>query len=205
MKEFLQLDFLGQLADRILATAPRPEPKAATTIPVRAKTGRDSQLEKRAAALLTGLGAKSLAGQVRVTWNPRMRSTAGTAYPRRGAISLNPKLREFGEAEIERTFLHELAHLLAHDRAGRRRIAPHGPEWQRACRDLGLPDEKRCHELPLPRREMSRRHLYRCPNCKVELRRVRPLKRKSACLECCRRHNGGRYDDRFRFVRANPG
>src|SRR5207237_3228502 len=42
--------------------------------------------------------------------------------------------------EIERTLRHELAHLLAQWRNGRRRIAPHGSEWSRACRALGLGD-----------------------------------------------------------------
>jgi predicted SprT family Zn-dependent metalloprotease len=103
---------------------------------------------------------------------------------------------------VERTLRHELAHLLAQHRAGRRRIAPHGPQWQQACRDLGLVDETRCHTLPLPRRQMHARHVYRCPSCKVEVRRVRPFGRKTACLACCRRHNRGRYHDRFRFVKV---
>ena len=80
-------------------------------------------------------------------------------------------------------------------------ITRHGPEWRRACRDLGIGDEKRCHDLPLPRREQARRYRYRCPACGLEVRRVRPIRARSACLACCRRHNRGRYDDRFRFVR----
>jgi predicted SprT family Zn-dependent metalloprotease len=132
-----------------------------------------------------------------------MRSTAGTAYPGKNLISLNPRLRDFGEEEIDRTLRHELAHLLAQHRAGRRRIAPHGAEWQRACIDLGLDDERRCHDLPLPRRSLAPRHLYRCPHCALEVRRVRPMRRASACLACCRRHNRGQYDARFRFAKVN--
>jgi predicted SprT family Zn-dependent metalloprotease len=161
-------------------------------------------LEKQARALLAEAGAEEVARIVRVVWNSRMRSTAGLAYPRRGLVHLNPRLREFGGEEVDRTLRHELAHLLAHHRAGRRRIAPHGPEWARACRDLGLVDEKRCHNLPLPRRQMTARHFYRCPNCALELKRVRPLRRKSACLVCCRRHSGGSYDERFRFKKVPP-
>ena len=63
-------------------------------------------------------------------------------------ISLNPRLCEHGADEIDRTLRHELAHLLAQFRAGRRRILPHGAEWREACRDLGIADEKRCHTLP---------------------------------------------------------
>ncbi|RZI84067.1 MAG: M48 family peptidase, partial [Rubrivivax sp.] len=140
--------------------------------------------------------------RVQVRWNPKMRSTAGVAYPGRALVLLNPRLREFGEEEVDRTLRHELAHLLAHHRAGRRRISPHGPEWQKACRDLGLTDEKRCHDLPLPRRKMARQHIYRCPGCTVVVRRVRPITRKSACLACCRAHSGGRYDERFRLVKV---
>ena len=123
------------------------------------------------------------------------------AYPAKALVVLNPRLREFGDAEIERTLLHELAHVLAHHRAGRRRIAPHGPEWQRACRDLGMPDEKRCHDLPLPRRTLARPHAYRCPQCAAVIRRTRPLRRRVACFACCRTHSGGRYDERFRLVK----
>jgi predicted SprT family Zn-dependent metalloprotease len=119
-------------------------------------------------------------------------------------VRLNPRLREFGDEEIDRTLRHELAHLLAHERAGRRRIAPHGGEWRKACHDLGAPDEKRTHDLPLPRRTVARRYHYRCPACGSRIARVKPLKRGSACLECCRAHNRGRYDARFRFAVISP-
>jgi len=165
---------------------------------------RDSAVWQRMAQnLLRTAGAvyDELASRVQIRWNPRMRSTAGMAYPGRALITLNPRLLAFGNAEIDRTMRHELAHLLAHHRAGRRRIAPHGAEWQAACRDLGLHDESRCHALPLPRRQMTRPHAYRCPNCGVTIRRTRPMRKKAACLNCCRAHAGGRYDERFRFVR----
>jgi SprT protein len=156
----------------------------------------------QARSLLRKVGAAALATRVQIRWNARMRSTAGMAYPARSLVTLNPRLAEFGADEIDRTLRHELAHLLAHERAGRRRISPHGPEWRRACSDLGLRDEKRTHDLPLPRRERKPRHFYRCPACSAEISRVIPLKRGSACLQCCREHNRGRYDARFRFVRT---
>jgi predicted SprT family Zn-dependent metalloprotease len=136
-----------------------------------------------------------------VRWNPRMRSTAGMAYPGRALVTLNPRLRSFGPEEVDRTLRHELAHLVAHARVGRRRIAAHGPEWRQACADLGLPDERRCHDLPLPKRQVTRSHFYRCSACGTELARVRPLKRKSACLACCKKHSKGQYDERFRFTK----
>src|SRR5688572_2970527 len=132
-----QLDFLTSLLK------PRPPATPAPVVP----PGNAADLENRARQLLAGLRCESLAAQVRVRWNSRMRSTAGTALASKSLITLNPRLREFGDEEVDRTLRHELAHLLAHFRAGRRRIAAHGPEWQQACRDLGLVDEKRCHTL----------------------------------------------------------
>lgn len=187
-----QLDFLTRLLTprRAATAAPTPPPESAAA------------LEARAHELLHGLHCEALAARLRVRWNSRMRSTAGTALASKSLITLNPRLRDFGDEEVDRTLRHELAHLLAHFRAGRRRIAPHGPEWQRACRDLGLTDEKRCHTLPLPRRKMQSRLLYRCPACALEVKRVRVFRSKTACLACCRRHNHGQYDDRFRFVKV---
>lgn len=161
---------------------------------------KESELLAQSRELLIAAGAPTLAACVRVRWNARMRSTAGMAYWTKCLVTLNPRLALFGAAEIDRTLRHELAHLLAHDRAGKRRIQPHGPEWQKACRDLGLTDEKRTHDLPLPRRTAVRRYLYKCPACGSELARVKPLRKAAACIKCCRAHAGGRYDERFKFV-----
>lgn len=185
-----QLDFLTRLV------TPRRPPAPVEKV----CTSSEAALVKRARQLLRALGCDALATRVTVRWNTRMRSTAGMAYASKALIVLNPKLCAFGDDEVDRTMRHELAHLLAHHRVGRRRISPHGPEWQQACRDLGLPDEKRCHTLPLPRRQVPPRHFYRCPNCRTELPRVRPFKRKTACFPCCKKHSGGRYDERFRFA-----
>src|SRR5256885_504092 len=96
------------------------------------------ELQDRARSLLRGLDAGVLTDHVRVEWNERMRTTVGRADFRRCLISLNPALQEFGPAEIDRTLRHELAHLLAHFRFGRRRIQPHGREWRGARCELGI-------------------------------------------------------------------
>ena len=195
----MQFDFFK----RLLGRCDRPQPRASAPVKLAPKIAAEpvDPLLAEARALLRSAGAIALAEKLRVEWNSRMRSTAGLAFPSRSLVRLNPRLREFGEEEIQRTLRHELAHLLAHERAGRRRIAPHGAEWRRACRDLGLTDEKRTHDLPLPRRVIARRHHYRCPACGTTVARVQPLRRGSACLRCCRANSGGRYDARFRFER----
>jgi predicted SprT family Zn-dependent metalloprotease len=198
--------------------------------------GRDSALESQARELLRSLGAGKLAREIRVEWNPRMKSAAGRADFREKLIWLNPLLLELSAQldrtktdadkldclkqssltsaghvvsqqteqhaidhdEIDRTLRHELAHLLAQWRAGRRRIAPHGVEWRQACRDLGIADEARCHNLPFSK-TYPPRYVYRCPNCKEKFPRVRRIRRAIACLACCRNHNRGGFDPRFRL------
>src|SRR5207244_9745511 len=112
------------------------------------RAGRDVDLELRAREILSAVGARRLAYLVRVEWNSRLQTAAGRADFREKLISLNPRLCDYGESEIDRTLRHELANLLAQFRAGRRRVSPHGPEWRAACCDLGIGDEVRCHNLP---------------------------------------------------------
>jgi predicted SprT family Zn-dependent metalloprotease len=162
----------------------------------------EADLEAKARELLRSLGAARMAGELRVEWNSRLKTAAGRADYRQKLISLNPRLCDYGEIEIERTLRHELAHLLAQFRAGRRRILPHGLEWRDACRDLGIGDEVRCHNLPFPISERARRFFYKCPNCAREFPRVRRIKRAVACMACCRAHNGGEFDARFRLQRV---
>jgi SprT protein len=160
--------------------------------------GLDPDLERQARELLRTNGANRIAMELRVEWNSRLKTAAGRADYRQKVISLNPRLLEHPD-EIDRTLRHELAHLLAQFRAGRRRVLPHGEEWQEACRDLGIADEKRCHNLPFPVSERARRFLYKCPNCQRDFPHTRRIKRAVACLACCRAHNGGEFDSRFRL------
>ena len=158
------------------------------------------QLQDEARTWAARLQLPHLAARVTLHWHARLRTTAGLARLDCAVILLNPRLLAFPE-ELTRTFLHELAHLVAHARNPRRLIDPHGPEWRLACADLGLPGEKRCHALPLATpRHVERKHVYHCPQCRREVRRVRPFRRAEACLICCRVHTHGRYDRRFRFA-----
>jgi predicted SprT family Zn-dependent metalloprotease len=193
-----QLDFIAALEGLMAPFRPRPEPAAVRTAQVTSLP----DLEETARGLLRGIGCVALAKEVKVRWHGRLRTTAGQAYYAKCLVRMNPKLMQFGMEEVDKTLRHELAHLVARFRAGRRRIAPHGAEWRQACRDLGLPDEKRCHDLPLPRTRQRARHRYQCPQCRRGYDRVRPFRRAVACLECCRAHARGRFDERFRLVKV---
>lgn len=202
----LQFDFFSPLfTPAPEKTEPQPEVTSVQETPPPFLLPAIEELRELSTRLLHSVGAVALAGRMTLRWNPRLRNTAGMAYPGRALITLNPRLAQFGPVEIDRTLRHELAHLLAHDRAGKRRIDPHGKEWKLACHDLGLVDEKRTHDLPLPRHKQQPRHFYRCPSCGLELERVRPLRKQSACAICCRAHSRGRFDVRFRFVRVTSG
>ncbi|HEY2800127.1 MAG TPA: SprT-like domain-containing protein [Chthoniobacterales bacterium] len=165
--------------------------------------GRDHALETIACELLCRNGAAALAAKVHVEWSGRLRSAAGRAEFQATRVILNRRLCGHGEAEIDRTLRHELAHLLAQFRAGRQRVAPHGVEWRIACSDLGIAGETRCHNLPFPIHRLARRYIYVCPHCQCDFPRARPLRRASACLACCREHNHGKFDPRFKLQRAN--
>ncbi len=203
IRVFKQLEFLivGQaLRLPIVIVVPAPLRRGAfAATERRGYSGRDHALEEKSRTLLRQLGAAKLARDVRVEWNPRMKSAAGRADYRERLISLNPLLRDHGVEEIDRTLRHELAHLLAQFRVGRRRIAPHGPEWREACRALDIAAEARCHNLPFATKAYPARFVYRCPNCRQEFPRVRRIRRVIACLACCRKHNGGDFDPRFRL------
>ena len=166
-------------------------------------TAETAVLLQTARDLLRANEAARIAEELRVEWNSRLKTSAGRADYRQKLISLNPGLFEH-PPEIDRTLRHELAHVLAQFRAGRRRILPHGEEWQQACCDLGIEGEKRCHNLPFPARRYVARFIYRCPNCRQEFPRVRRVRRAVACLACCRAHNGGEFDARFRLKRVTP-
>ncbi len=167
--------------------------------------GIDAVLSAQAGSLCRDLGLAALAGRVKVRWNTRMRSTAGRATWTDAEIELNPALVKISESEVERTFLHELAHLVAYERAGNRRIRPHGREWRRACCDLGIPGERAGHTLPLPSRTLRRKWRYFCPGCWAIVERVKRMRGHSACYTCCLKHNSGEYDERFQFVEKRIG
>lgn len=161
--------------------------------------GRDETLEAQAREWLHALELPGGAKLLTVSWNARLRSTAGYARYPKWAVELNPLLRDF-EGQVERTLKHELAHLIAYHRSGRRRIEPHGREWRQACADLGIAGEKAHHRLPLPRNEVVRKLVYACPACQTTVQRVRKFRRPTACLQCCNKHAGGQYDGRFKLA-----
>ena len=204
----LMLDFTkgaksGRPFRRIAQLAGEPpvsntEDSASHPNPPSSACRRDLRLEAECGRLLNVLGMSAMTQKLQIVWNARLRSSAGFASFPAWRIELNPRLREFA-GQVERTMKHELAHLIAFQRAGHTRIEPHGAEWRKACEDIGIPDERAHHHLPLPRNEVKRNFIYVCVSCGLVVRRVRRFRRYSACRTCCSRHGDGSYDERFRF------
>ena len=152
-----QLEFAVRSADILSVGQPGVSPgelvESAGKMPT-GPTAGTAVLLQTARELLRAHGADRIARELRVEWNSRLKTAAGRADYRQKLISLNPQLFE-QPTEIDRTLRHELAHILAQFRAGRRRVLPHGAEWRQACCDLGIADEKRCHNLPFKVRKRS--------------------------------------------------
>jgi len=196
-----QLEFKWTSWLRKLKSVAKPKPKSK---PRPSGIRTDKELTDWCVDASAGLELPGLAKNVRVSWNSRMQTTAGRAIWPDRVIELNLKLRDCGEDEVWRTLKHELAHLVAYERYGRRRISPHGAEWKAACDDLGIPGEGAYHSLPFKKRKVARKHIYVCPSCSTAIRRVKPFRRAVACYDCCRKFGDGEYIDRFRLVKQKP-
>ena len=170
-----------------------------------AVAGLDVMLTQKAHEWLIHLGVFPGTCNVEVLWNGRLKTTAGTACVRTMRVELNPRLHELGLEQISRTLRHELAHLVAHVRAGKRahRIQTHGVEWRRACTELGIAGEPAFHDLPFERRSLARKYAYECPNCGLIAYRVRKFERFTACFQCCKKLNHGVYHPKFQFRRIH--
>jgi SprT protein len=163
--------------------------------------GIDPVLTQSAKSWLVQLGCHPAADRIQVVWNPRLQTTAGTACVYTTRIELNPRLNQIGDVQIQRTLRHEVAHIIAHARAGKRahRLQTHGPEWRLACSELGIAGEPAYHDLPFERRTLARKYTYECPHCHLIVHRVRKFARYTACYRCCKNLNHGRYNSKFQF------
>ncbi len=107
-------------------------------------------------------------------------------------ISLSKHLAALNdEAACRDTLLHEIAHALAGKKAG------HGPKWKAMCREVGA-RPVRCYgkgEVAQP----PPRYWAVCPLCDQRLPYHRRPRRLPACAPCCKQHNRGFYDARFRL------
>ena len=123
-------------------------------------------LEPRLFEWLRAWDAHALVGVMTIETSSRMRSSLGRAYLERRLVRLNALLIAPGrEALLDEVFCHEVAHLVVHERHGRR-AAPHGREWRALLRQVGSPvrvtiPRDECAFLPPEQRRRRRRRRRR--------------------------------------------
>lgn len=78
-----------------------------------------------------------LAAKVRITYNPRMRTTLGRAFLTQDRIELNPRLLMASPAELPATLAHEMAHLGVYWKF-RKLDEPHGPHFRSLMSQVGF-------------------------------------------------------------------
>jgi SprT protein len=103
---------------------------------------------------------------LKVELSSSLRTTGGTARYATYHVTLNYRLLNENKDQINQTFGHELAHIIAGQLFGPK--AGHGPLWGAIMGLLGLPAE-RCHSMNVAGFERkTKRYLYRCGKCNKE-------------------------------------
>lgn len=135
-----------------------------------------------------------------LSWNSRLRTSAGRFIPgSRRFFRLKPpeievasylKTETDGERHIIDTIAHEMIHYWLWVR---KKPYGHTDEFYRKMKQMGASRYNPVPKLRPPK------YFYQCPGCEQEF----PARRKLgtlACLTCCKKHAGGRYDSRFKLV-----
>jgi predicted SprT family Zn-dependent metalloprotease len=97
------------------------------------------------------------------------------------------------EAALLEILKHEMIHLYLFEQK-----LPHGhtAAFRAKAREIGQRKTRHGIALPLP----SSGWIYRCVHCDAQIVRRRRFGRPVACAKCCKIHNGGRFDARFRLT-----
>lgn len=124
---------------------------------------------------------------IEVRLSDTMRTTAGRAYITKNYIKLNRRLLESNRDEVEDTFVHELAHIIATKIYGLR-IKAHGKEWASIMLKFGYAPT-RCHNLDVSAfKRRHKRYPAKCSCREIQIssaRRNKILKGKNyRCNKC---------------------
>lgn len=123
-------------------------------------------------------------------FNNQMRTTAGRAHITANFIEMNTRLLSGHLEQFDKTFLHELAHLISYAAFGNVQGAGHGKGWKATMHALGAAPN-RTHSMDV--KHLKRRHKvagYASCNCrtKIEIKAVRlsqmKLGRTYSCTLC---------------------
>lgn len=129
--------------------------------------------------------------QTEVVMSDRLRTTLGRAYLQKNRIELNAALLEKYPHELEPTFAHELAHLVAPMLYGRAGLA-HQIGWKKVMHLFGYPPE-RTHKLPVGEKKRPHRVMAHAScGCPERVHKIKPVtfrkmrygRRRYICLKC---------------------
>lgn len=132
--------------------------------------------------------------ETRIIASARMTHTLARAYPSRAVIRISTRVLDSGSAELIREIVtHEAAHLAAHLRH-RRRVRPHGVEWQGLMREAGFVPRVRLNTDAIPGmpalERRPRRYRHECAACGWSAM-ARTTNRRWRCAACVARGRRG--------------
>jgi predicted SprT family Zn-dependent metalloprotease len=146
--------------------------------------------------------AKTLFVQYGITdWRigfDKAKRRAGCCHWRRKKITLSSFFATHNTVEeIQGTLVHEIAHALAGHAAG------HGPVWRAIAIAMG-DDGQRCYDsakVVMP----EGKFVYSCNHCNREVHKHKRYRNGTACGECCRKYNGGKYSKKYLLIYKGIG
>lgn len=100
---------------------------------------------------------------------------------------------------VKNTILHEIAHALVGCKHGHNRV------WVKKAKEIGC-NGKRCYnnnafiEGGKEAIIAQSKYTMTCPKCGKKSAAHRKPKRKKACGDCCRAHNGGKYTEKYKLI-----
>lgn len=117
------------------------------------------------------------------------------SYTKKKITLSEPLVLLNSEEEVTNTILHEIAHAMTGKIIVNGRVMHHGSDWVRTARSIGCTGD-RCYGSHV--KTPSPRYLAVCSRC--HSKREYQRKRKLACGNCCRKHNGGKFSERFLLI-----
>lgn len=149
----------------------------------------------------------------RILWSRQLTRTAGNIDVRRAVIKLSVPLLidafrrdslfpseysvcgvqcDSSDSALCEILKHEMIHLWLHVQG---LPSGHTAEFRAKARAIGQPRTRHGIALPAPRSGW----IYSCAQCGGEFTRRRRYGRSVACSACCKKHNGGKYDERYKL------
>ena len=162
---------------------------------------------------LNGLYFDNVLPACRIVWTRQLTRAAGNIHVKKRIIKLSVPLLvdtftsdslfasehiicgvacESSQSALREILKHEMIHLWLHERG---LPSGHTGEFRTKARSIGQPRTR--HSLPLPPPRCG--WLYTCATCGQQFARRRRYGRAVACKPCCRTHNKGAFDARFKL------